>query len=344
MKVYILTAFPAPPIDRLNFAHLWLKESYQEDPFGKHVLCEDPKEADIILFVEAHPGHDTYLLSVLRHPIYRRYPKKCFLYHDNDFALPIIRGIYPSILKQDYQQDLCRSFGYIARMAPNPYCQYKPSQGSRPRWLYSFVGERNAKVRADIFSQSHPDGLIQETSGKRHWAMPLGPERDAFMHAYAESIKHSAFVLCPRGFGPATHRLFETMEMGRAPVILSDQWVPPQGPRWERFSLQLRESQANQIGTILREHTSRYEEMGREARLAWEEYFSKPVCFHRIVELCFELQITPLRTSSQFYALSKLFRPDRLKMQLRPFIKGVLLKKIALARTHSSDAKRPKDS
>jgi len=69
--------------------------------------------------------------------------------------------------------------------------------------------------------------------------MEPGPTRDLFTKEYAKAILNSQFVLCPAGWGPATYRLFETMEMGRVPVTLSDEWVPPPGPRWDEFSIAL---------------------------------------------------------------------------------------------------------
>src|SRR5689334_11211228 len=99
MQAHILSAFPGPPIDTSNFAYLWLRESAEQDPFGRHQLMEDPHEADIILFVENH-SHDPYLLSVRHHPLYRSLPEKCFVYHDDDIALAVLRGLYPSIRKR----------------------------------------------------------------------------------------------------------------------------------------------------------------------------------------------------------------------------------------------------
>jgi hypothetical protein len=55
--------------------------------------------------------------------------------------------------------------------------------------------------------------------------MQPGPMRDAFTAESAESILDR----CPAGIGPATYRLFEAMELGRVPVILSDEWVPRKG-------------------------------------------------------------------------------------------------------------------
>jgi hypothetical protein len=325
MQVHVLSAFPAPPADPTNFAFLWLRESAEQDPFGRHTLTDDPDQADIILFVENHSHDDTYLLRVRHHPVYRRFAEKCFLYHDNDYAVAVLRGIYPSIRKRDYLADRCRGGGYIARIAQNDSIRYDPAP--RPRkWLYSFLGEANSPVRRALFAGTHPDGLVRDTTGVRMWQMPPGPEREQFTMSYAEAILDSQFVLCPAGCGPSSFRLFEAMEMGRAPIILSDEWVPPPGPQWDEFSVRVPESLVGNISSIVREFSERHEAMGRAARAAWERWFAKPVCFHRLVELCAEIQATPPAVCSALRAWGTLFRPPHLRISLQPHYRRVTMR------------------
>jgi hypothetical protein len=47
------------------------------------------------------------------------------------------------------------------------------------------------------------------------------------------------FSLCPRGHGSGTIRLYESMKMGRACVILSDESVPNEGVDWESSSIRV---------------------------------------------------------------------------------------------------------
>jgi Exostosin family len=320
MQAYLLSAFPGPQVDPHNFAFRWLQESAEQDPFGRHQLTDDPERADIILFVENH-GHDPYLLSVRHHPIYRRFAEKCFVYHDGDAAVAVLRGIYPSIRKRDYLADRCRTGGYIARIAQNDSIRYDAAPRVR-KYLYSFFGEANSAVRAALLSGAHPDGLIRDTTGARMWQMEPGFSRDLFTARYAEAILDSQFVLCPAGFGPLSYRLFETMEMGRVPVILSDEWVPPPGPRWDEFSVRIPERCVGKLSSILSTLSDRHEVMGREARLAWEQWFAKPVCFHRLVELCADIQATPLRTCSALRAWATLLRPPHLRNWARPYYRS----------------------
>jgi hypothetical protein len=320
MQAYLLSAYPVTPTTLL-----WLQESAEQDPFGQHHLVDDADQADVILFAENHPycHGNPYCLSVRRHPVYRRFPEKCFVYHDDDSAVAVLRGIYPSIRKRDYLVDRCRSAGYIARVAENDAIRYDPTPRTR-RYLYSFLGEANSEVRFALLSNVHPNGLIRDTTGTRLWQMEPGLKRDLFMTQYREAILDSQFVLCPAGFGPATYRLYESMEMGRAPVILSDEWVPPQGPRWDEFSVRIPECRASEICAILSNYSGRHEVMGQLARRAWEQWFAKPVCFHRLIELCADIQATPLRPYSTLRAWGTLFRSPHLKNYLRPYYRAMI--------------------
>jgi Exostosin family len=323
MLAYVISAFSGSGIDPNSCASLWLRESAEQDPFGQHQLTDDPDQADIILFVENHAHGDPYCLSVRHHPVYRRFPEKCFVYHDDDNAVAVLRGIYPSIRKRDYLADRCRSAGYIARIARNDAIRYDPTWRTR-RWLYSFFGEANSAVRFALFAGTHPDGLIRDTTGLRMWQMEPGAARDLFTTEYAKAMLDSQFILCPAGFGPSTFRLFEAMEVGRVPVILSDEWVPPIGPRWEEFSVRVPEWRVGEISAILSNYSDRYEIMGRLGRRAWEQWFAKPVCFHRLIELCADIQATPLRPYSTLRAWGTLFRSPHLKNYLRPYYRSTI--------------------
>lgn len=311
MQVYLLSAYTGSPTTLL-----WLLESAEADPFGRHRLVDDADQADVILFAENHAHGDPYCLSVRHHPVYRRFPKKCFIYHDDDNAVAVMRGIYPSIRRRDYLVDRCRSAGYIARIVENEAIRYDPTPRTR-KYLYSFLGEANSQVRSALLSSAHPNGLIRDTTGVRLWQMEPGFKRDLFVTQYADAILDSQFVLCPRGFGPATFRLFEAMEMGRAPVILSDEWIPPQGPRWDEFSVQVPECRVGEISAILSNYSDRHEVMGLLARRAWEQWFAKAVCFHRLIELCADIQATPPRPYSTLRAWGTLLRSPHLRNYLR---------------------------
>jgi hypothetical protein len=82
------------------------------------------------------------------------------------------------------------------------------------------------------------------------------------------------------------------MKTGRVPVILSDAWVPPEGPDWESFSIRVPECDLEQVPAVLETHEPDAARMGQRARDAWEAWFSPDVHFHRIVEWCLDIQST----------------------------------------------------
>ena len=113
-----------------------------------------------------------------------------------------------------------------------------------------------------------------------------------YWRRYAEICRASKFILSPRGMGVSSVRLFDAIRMGRVPVIVSDQWVPPEGPRWEQFSLRVAEKDIGQIPSLLERHESAAVGMGLAARKEWEAWFSPAVCFHHVVEACLDIKRT----------------------------------------------------
>ena len=152
---------------------------------------------------------------------------------------------------------------------------------------------RNAPVRQKLASLRHPRGFFQDTTAEFDRVLYRKMDRRErldYERRYAELIKASKFVLCPRGLSASSIRVFETMRMGRVPVILSDAWIPPQGPEWEKCAIQVREKDFARIPRILEEREAEAVEMGEAARREWERWFSDEVLFHHLVELCLDIR------------------------------------------------------
>jgi hypothetical protein len=322
MLVHVLSAYPEAPILPNNFAAAWLRESARLDQFGQHFLCDDPERADLILFVESHLGDDPFFLKVIFHPIRRKYPEKCFLYHDADNAIPLMRGVYPSIRQGDYLQDRCRSGWYIARIE-QPSMPPPKNRTVVPKHLYTFIGANNSRSRDQLLSMPHPMGFVEDTSNRRLWALPTATEKKAFHRRFSESILDSQFSLCPAGIGPCSYRLFESMELGVAPVIISDNWVPFDGPSWERFSIRIPERHIPDLRRILEERATESEAMGGAARDAWEQWISQPVSFHHLVESCYDLSKEKSGFLSPLRAWMMLSRPSNLRTLIRPVLQSL---------------------
>jgi hypothetical protein len=267
-----------------------LKHSAEIDPFGKHSLTEDPAEADIILFAEMGTC-GKFTETVRGHPYYRRFAEKCFVFDTGDFFFPTVPGLYASLTRGQHRLGFART-GFYLYLIENAFITPRPYTG-KERYLASFVGSRTTHpVREKLFDFQRGDIYVKDTSAYGAHTTHHGEpgERARFWEEYADSIADARFSLCPRGRGTGSIRLFESMKMGRACVIISDDWQPNEHVPWSEFSIRVVERDVPLIPEILEREAHRAAEMGARARLAWKEHFSERVRFHRIVELCLEIR------------------------------------------------------
>jgi hypothetical protein len=292
-RALLLSATPANDQTDFNLAPLLEAQKCAElDRFHIHTLTNDPDAADLIIFVEFYGG-GWYFERVRRHPLVRKYREKCFLFCSNPFVIPYLPGVFTGIEKR-WASARTRPGFYLGR-TKNEFTTYAPASDDLP-YLFSFMGAaRNASVRENLSSLNHPRSIFQDTTADfdrvLHRKMDAS-ERLDYHWRYAELIRTSKFNLCPRGLSASSIRVFETMSMGRVPVVLSDGWIPPRGPSWEEFSIQVPEKDFARIPRLLEEREAEAVEMGERARREWERWFSDEVLFHHLVELCLDIRKT----------------------------------------------------
>lgn len=267
-----------------------LKHGAELDVAGQHSLTDDPVEADIILIGEMGTV-GAFAEMVRAHPYYRRFPEKCFLFDSGDGLFPTLPGIYASLTREQYHLGYTRT-GFYLYLIENVLISSRPYTGNE-RYLASFVGSRfTHPVREKLFELGRSDIYTRDTSsyGQHITYHGLPAERTRFWAEYADSIADAKFSLCPRGRGAGSIRLFESMKMGRACVILSDAWQPNHFVNWSEFSISVPENEASRLPEILERNEHRAAEMGACARRTWEERFSEQARFHYVVELCLDIQ------------------------------------------------------
>ncbi|HEX3437970.1 MAG TPA: exostosin family protein [Pseudacidobacterium sp.] len=288
-KVHLVSVYGDEKYDKnVHYALEALKRSAVLDIYGVHTLTEDPAEADIILFVEMGII-GMFAEPVRAHPLYHRYPEKCFLSDPSDDVWPIVPGIYPSLKKEHFSPEQTRTGFYLQQ--EGPYIQYCPITG-KERYLAAFIGSINTHpLRGQFLKFGRSDICVLDTSKEtphvRYHGTP--EEKDAFWRRYADSVRDALFSLCPRGRGPGSIRLFESMEMGRGCVILSDKWIPNESVDWESFSIRVPEAEVDRVPEMLDAIRDRAQEMGIRARQEWEKWFSEPVRFHHLAKLCVDM-------------------------------------------------------
>lgn len=249
----------------------------QCDKIGRHELVDDVDSADIILFVG---GRCTYHFDILSSNIYKAAKDRCFILDSNDNTIPSIPGIYMSIPSR-YHSCYAYQYGFYLRVFDNNVLQECASHDGC-KYLYSFVGRvDNAPIiRKAIINLRDERAFLKDS-----WSMQSDQDTE-----YSRILTESKFVLCPRGFGPSTWRVFEAMRAGRSPVIISNEWQPPPGVRWQDFAVIVKEDEISSIPERLASLEPFAEEMGRRAWEEWERNFSLGSAFNWIVNTLSEIQ------------------------------------------------------
>ncbi|HZO56410.1 MAG TPA: exostosin family protein [Bryobacteraceae bacterium] len=296
------------------------------DRFKVHQRVVDGATADVIIFVG--PEFSTFL-DFRRSDEWRKYPEKCFIYYGGDRPLPLLPGVYTSLERRFYAPSWTRTASYL-RVAENANINDLGSV-DKCDLLYSFSGAGiNHQVRRKILGLQHTRGVVLDTSSlpvqERQRDAPTRPE-DKYVDSYLSLLMRSKFILCPRGVGTSSWRLFETMKAGRVPVIISDQWVPPEGPSWLECSIRVPESEVMLIPETLERREVDARKLALAARKAWDDWFSSDVIFHRIVEWCLAIQADrslPTKIQSLLYHV-RLLRPHFFRYWLMADIKRYVL-------------------
>lgn len=295
-------------------------------PHSRAALAEAPETADAILFVEQHPSNDPYFKAVMTHPLYRRFKDKCVLYHDADRSITWLPTLSPSIERWQYNPRHHRGCHYIARIEVNKSVdEHVPDYRGNRRYLANFMGSaRTHPIRRELLKLNAPDIKLHDTDVRFFWQVPH-EQRDAFV----EVCDDSYFVLCPRGAGPSSYRLFEAMQLGRVPVIISDEWVPIEGVDWQTCSLRVPEADTNHLPDILRKHQAEAVAMGREARRIWETTFSPEASLSTLSTLAAAVIQEPFDLSARLRTARQFLHPFHCRNLLRAWKKRSLPRKPA---------------
>lgn len=92
--------------------------------------------------------------------------------------------------------------------------------------LYSFVGMINHPIRQQLKELRHPNDSLMVF--RTEWN-----QNDDADGCFAQSLRSSKFVLCPRGWGRGTIRFWEAIQAGCVPVVF-DKLDLPRNPLWSR--------------------------------------------------------------------------------------------------------------
>ena len=281
MRVYLTTAYEQ------RVALGVLRDAAQKDRFRVHEIVETPESADAILFVENGEQRDPYYKKLLANPLVSRFSDRVFMYNEYDFPYCTLPGLYAAMPKRAFDHSRQVAFSYLFR--PNEFVSDVAASMSKQDLLFSFVGAPNHRIRRRVLALRDERAHIEDARSYSIWDSTDPATSLQRKRSYAEVMARSKFVLCPRGAGTSSYRLFETMEASRVPVVISDQWMEPDGPDWT-FVVRIREAEVAAAPGLLRSLEGEAGDRAIAARRQWEQWFSPDVLFHRAVESICRLQ------------------------------------------------------
>ena len=288
------------------------------DRVHEHELESDPQVADAILFVDLNEHWADRSYRVHRtHELARKYRDKVFVYNAHDQPLFVFPGIYVSGSPRWVARFRTMIGGPYASLISPSECDHNP-----PDLLFSFLGSRTHPVRDVVLSLDHPRALVEDTTGIDFAARgrDLDEELSVAKDRYVNAIARSKFVLCPRGFGSSSIRLFETLRAGRVPVVISDDWLMPPRVEWSNCIVRVAEADILRLPELLEERENDWAELVRAGRAARDE-FSQDHLWHHYATSLSQLAVIPRRR-----------RPWWAQ---RRVVRGVAAASSAWARSHS---------
>jgi len=269
MKVYLERVGDVKP---WNDQFILFQELATKDDVKKHGLTNDLASADLILSI----CHADVRFAKLP------YLDRRFVFCTYDTGFPNLPGLYPSLTTWNYNEKFARSAPYL----PKPWIEADANGQCLTRsYLFSFVGSSvTSPIRKRLLALPCERSFLKDTSSDDAYKSDQSAEvYRRFQENYREALARSSFVLCPRGVGTSSIRLFETMRAARVPVVISDDWVPPNGLPWGDFSLRVDEKDIESIPARLEAIESQAKKMGELARYFWESNFSEERVFNWMI-------------------------------------------------------------
>ena len=169
-------------------------------PPKRYVLAQERKNADIILFVESgYIGLES--VGKLR-AVQRASGAELLLFSESDWPFALVPGLYCSLTKR---LPWARSWAFVLDDV-----NLTEGEGCDRPYLYSFIGRLSTHpIREKIRRLDGANTPCLDIS--------LGPQRFGYWDykdTFSSVLRESYFVLCPRGIGSSSMRVFETMRAG----------------------------------------------------------------------------------------------------------------------------------
>ncbi len=232
-----------------------------------------PADAEFIIEpAAAHSFINGRVFTVAPDSHYRTHPENTFAWDAGDHPTGRLPGLFCSLSKRLVDPARHRGFCYPLRINH----LIKPCALNEAKYLFGFSGNITAPVRFRLFTELANEakagrGLLRQTESI--FTRIYNPATDADRMRFVDDLRQCRFILCPRGNGFSSIRLFETMEAKRVPVIISDNLQLPQCVNWHSCAVVVPESDIARIPELLSSREEDWPRLANNARSEWERCF-----------------------------------------------------------------------
>jgi glycosyltransferase involved in cell wall biosynthesis len=277
---------------------LWAGYQYDPDLFR---MSESPDEADFFVFpylldelIES-AGVQSVAAWLKQLPYYAGAAERHLFMTLHDSSEPF--GMPSCFFRASIKPSANDSKAYALPYPVDNFqdrCHFEPA---RIRYDVSFVGfigdAVSGPVRRAVVASLQQSSLLRAhvSVSERFHGFEEPDVRLQRRELFVDSLASSWLVICPRGAGENSYRFFETLSMGRIPVLLSDDCLLPfeESIDYDSIVLKIPEHAADRTAEILHQWLAAQTresliERCKKARKVWEQYLACPQWNHRIIE------------------------------------------------------------
>ena len=232
---------------------------------SRHSQVGDPNVADAVLFLESNrfkSQHD--FSSFQKTSLLQEFAYKSFSLNYSDSPVAFLPGLYVCLPRQSYHPCWTRAIPY-PWPSPNKELATFDFDCDYPEHKLSFRGSLSHPIREKIFDVMKAHDELGPSYQIQRWFNHTSAEQ----LDYLQEIINSRFILCPRGIGTSSYRLYEVLRLGRVPIIISDDWVPPEGVDWNSCSIRVAEERIGDLPEIVDFFINRWPDMSAAATKVW---------------------------------------------------------------------------
>lgn len=148
--------------------------------------------------------------------------------------------------------------------------------------LCSFVGSSTHQIRTMIWAAiNHKEDTFINL---KNWEAAVKKDD---VNLYLNVAARSKFLLCPRGYGLNSFRLYEAFQLNSVPVVISDQFYLPWQDEldWNQFAVLMKKDEIPVLYDKLKSITdSRYASLLSNGKRLYEKYFTLEGTCHQILK------------------------------------------------------------